>query len=153
MSVIGADGRGRVWEQVIVKHAFPKKLVKKPGGVCRAQGASEPGMLDGDIHTDNRQLGLTCCGGCSRSSQSPAGEGEELRRAVSRSLRGECLQRAFCSPATNSFYTREPKREALATIPLEWHYLMVVWSLSAESGLRKRWQWMAVAGPVGGGCL
>lgn len=51
LSVIGADGGSRVGKQVVVKHALPEKLVKKPGGVGRAQGASEPGMLDGDIHT------------------------------------------------------------------------------------------------------
>lgn len=57
LSVIGADGRCRVGEQVVVKHALPEKLVEKPGWVRRAQGASEPGMLDGDIHIDNRRSG------------------------------------------------------------------------------------------------
>lgn len=46
----------------------------------------------------------------------------------------ECF--VLCSTAASSLYTWEPEREALATIPLEWHYLMVGWALSAKSGLR-----------------
>lgn len=50
----------------------------------------------------------------------------------------ECFAACFvlCSTPACSLYTWEPEREALATIPLEWHYLMVGWALSAESGLR-----------------
>lgn len=57
--------------------------------------------------------------------------------------------------ATNSFYTPGPKREALATIPLEWHYLMVVWSLSAESRpedeVAEDGSCLVVSGGLGGG--
>lgn len=72
-------------------------------------------MLDGDIHTDNRQLGLTCCGGCSRS-QSPAGEGKEVRRAVSRSLRGECLQ-SFLLPSYQLFLYAGAKKRGFSHNP------------------------------------
>lgn len=54
LSVIGTDGGGGVGVKVVVKHALPKKLVKESGRVDRAQGASEPGVLDGNIHSDGR---------------------------------------------------------------------------------------------------
>lgn len=38
-------------------------------------------------------------------------------------------------PAASSLYTSVPEREALATILVEWHYLIVGWALSAESGM------------------
>lgn len=74
---------------------------------------------------------------------SPAGEGRVvmqdrenrmLMKINERRMFPECF--VLCSPAASSLYTWEPEREALATIPLEWHYLMVGWALSAESGLR-----------------
>ncbi len=85
LSVIGADGGGGVGEEVIVKHALSKKLVKEPGRVDRAQGASEPGVLDGNIHSDRRKfslarLGLAQGNRCTCSAQSPADEGSEARQ-------------------------------------------------------------------------
>lgn len=77
MSVIGADGRCRVGKQVVVKHALPEKLVKKPGGVRRAQGAPEPGMLDRDIHIDN-SLVLLAAADVPGLLRCPAGEGKEV---------------------------------------------------------------------------
>lgn len=56
LSVKRADGGGGVGEEVVVKHALSEKLVKQPGRVGRAQGASEPGMLDGNIHSGWRQV-------------------------------------------------------------------------------------------------
>ena len=58
LSVIGADGGSSVGEKVIVKHSLSKKLVKESGWVDGAQGTSEPGVLDGNIHSEQRQLGL-----------------------------------------------------------------------------------------------
>lgn len=119
LSVIGADGGCGVGKQVVVKHALPEKLVKKPGWVRRAQGASEPGVLDGDIHGDNRQFGLTCCGGWTRSGllRCPAGEGKEVMCAALRNLRVERLQGAFGSTTTNSFYTREAEKRGFSHNP------------------------------------
>lgn len=148
LSVIRADGGGSVGEEVVVIHALSKKLVKESGRVGRAQGASEPRVLDGNIHSDWRQfglaqLGLAQVGRCTCSAQSPAGEGREVRqdrenRMLMKSnewwMFPECF--VLCSTAVSSLYTWEPEREALTTIPLEWHYLMVGWAPSAESGLR-----------------
>lgn len=58
MSVIGADGGAGVGEKVIVKHSLSEKLVKESRGVDGAQGTSEPGVLDGNIHCDGRRFGL-----------------------------------------------------------------------------------------------
>lgn len=61
-SVIRADGGGSVGEEVVVKYALSKKLVKESARVGRAQGASEPGVLDGNIHSDWRLFGLARLG-------------------------------------------------------------------------------------------
>lgn len=58
LSVIGADGGGGVREKVVVKHALSKKLVEESGRVDRTQGTSEPGVLDGNIHSDWRKSSL-----------------------------------------------------------------------------------------------
>lgn len=50
VAVVRADGGGGVWEEVVVEQAFPKELVEDSGGV--AQGTSEPGVLNGNIHND-----------------------------------------------------------------------------------------------------
>lgn len=82
-------------------------------------------------------------GRCTCSAQSPAGEEREVRqdRENTKLMKSnewrmfpECF--VLCSTAASTLYTWEPEREALATIPLEWHYLMVGWTPSAESGLR-----------------
>lgn len=52
LSVIRADGGGSVGEEVVVEHALSKKLVEESGRVGRAHGTSEPGVLDGNIHSD-----------------------------------------------------------------------------------------------------
>lgn len=137
LSVVGADGRRRVGEQVVVEHALPEKLVKEPGGVCRAQGASEPGMLDGDIHTDNRQVGsyllrrrCPCLLRCPARLEAKGSDVSSVREPEEWNVSGEL----FCFPRRPTLFIHESqKREALAPIPLEWHYLMVVWSPSADS--------------------
>lgn len=106
VSVIGADGGGCVGKQVVVKHALPEKLVKKPGGVRRAQGASEPGVLDGDIHND--KFGSTWSAQMSCRGR----KGGDVRN-----LRVGRLRRAFCSPLSHSFYTREPKKRGFSCNP------------------------------------
>lgn len=87
------------------------------------------------------QLGLAKGGRCTCSA--PAGDGSEVRKdGENRNLMTSNEWRMFpecfvlCSTAAPSLYTWEPERGALATIPLEWHYLMVGWALSAESGSR-----------------
>lgn len=87
------------------------------------------------------QLGLAKGGRCTCSA--PAGDGSEVRKdGENRNLMTSNEWRMFpecfvlCSTAASSLYTWEPERGALATIPLEWHYLMVGWALSAESGSR-----------------
>lgn len=120
LSVIGADGRRRVGEQVVVEHALPEKLVKEPGGVCRAQGASEPGVLDGDIHTDNRQVGSYLlrrrCPVCSEVLQGWRKRKWCQQREGTWGM--ERLRRAFLLPSpTNSFYTREPKKRGFSSNP------------------------------------
>lgn len=137
MSVIGAYGRRRVGKQVVVEHALPEKLVKEPGGVCRAQGASEPGMLDGDIHTENRQVGsyllrrrCPVCSGVLQGWRKKVSDVSSVREPEEWNVSGEL----FRFPRRPTLFIHESqKREALAPIPLEWHYLMVVWSPSADS--------------------
>lgn len=78
LSVVRADGGRGVGEEVVVEHALSEKLVKESGRVGRAQGASEPGVLNGNIHSDWRQfglawLGLAQGGSCALSAQRPAG--------------------------------------------------------------------------------
>lgn len=62
LSVVRADGGRGIGEEVIVEHALSEKLVKESGRVGRAQGASEPGVLNGNIHSDWRQFGLAWLG-------------------------------------------------------------------------------------------
>lgn len=79
MSVIGADRGGGEGEKVIVKHSLSEKLVKESGGVDGAQGTSEPGVLDGNIHCGWRRfglclLGLAQVGRSTCRTQSPVGQ-------------------------------------------------------------------------------
>lgn len=51
LSVERTDGGSGVGQEVVVKHALPEKLVKESGRVHGAQGAPEPRVLDGNIHS------------------------------------------------------------------------------------------------------
>lgn len=81
-------------------------------------------------------LVLVAFGGRARSAQSPAGERKGSDPSgVEGPERWDVSRELFPHPGLATLFIREgQKREALATIPLEWHYLMVVWSPSAESG-------------------
>lgn len=55
MAVVRADARRSEGEEVMIKQAFSKELVKEARGV--AQGTSEPRVLDGNIHN----FSVCCC--------------------------------------------------------------------------------------------
>lgn len=87
MSVIWADGGGGVRKKVVVVDSLSEELVKESGRVNRTQGTSEPGMLDGNIHSDQRQFDLVWIGlaqlyRCICSNQRPAGQLKEIKQKV-----------------------------------------------------------------------
>lgn len=155
VSIVRADTWGSEGKEVIVEQAFSKQLVEEAGGV--AQGASKPGVLDGNIHNvrlGNSQLGwakrrvanfnlnVTICTWCWGNFS--------RRRCMRRLIEAGTVDKdpQWCVPfpvkASCWLYTCAAEREAYKWISLEWHYLMVGTVQSAESvGCTLTWEWQS----------
>lgn len=115
LAVVGADGGGQEGQQVVLEEALAEELVKQPAGVEGAQGAFEPGVLNGDIHGGQRLCGhpgrrdgqSRACGqrteelGCRPCLYTPGQKG---------GIRGICLESASSGGRPPSQQNRGPAR-------------------------------------------
>ena len=115
LAVVGADGGGQEGQQVVLEEALAEELVEQPAGVEGAQGAFEPGVLNGDIHGGQRLCGhpgrrdgqSRACGqrteelGCRPCLYTPGQKG---------GIRGICMESASSGGRPPSQQNRGPAR-------------------------------------------
>ena len=115
LAVVGADGGGQEGQQVILEEALAEELIEQPAGVEGAQGAFEPGVLNGDIHGGQRLCGHPGRGdgqsrACGQRTEE-LGHGPCLYTLGQKGgIRGICLESASSGGRPPSQQNRGPAR-------------------------------------------